>query len=484
MAFDITTPGPDALGGRDDSVTGFQLNELPVRGRIARLGPVIDEILSAHDYPASVAALVGEAVLIALLIGDSMKFEGRLIIQASGGNTNPGGIEGKGAVSFVVADYMPGEGVRGFAKFDADKVAKIESAHGPRPGAQALLGQGHFAMTIDQGSDMAPYQGVVALDGPSLGACAEHYFHQSEQLHTRLKLAVGEHYVGDDGRVWRAGGALIQRLAGDDVRASEDEDFEHVRALFRLNQLHPQPGPALLHLPAQPGGHANFGPGSPADAQRSLSLPVAFGRQHVHERISGDIVCLTGRAEDRGDGTVQDEEVERKVAREQMQVPGAVDLGRHHAGEARPTLLQKNAVVQHPGRVDDTPQGRQRPLYMRQNTGNVFVARDVSLRNFDGDACFAKLAENRLRGFCWGTAPQQHEVPGALPAQPAGCGQAQAAETASDQIGCIRIDKSSLSSITRAACRPLSHHNLADMFGLGHEAKGSANLLYREEMAR
>lgn len=232
MAFDITTPGPDALGGRDDSVTGFQLNELPVRGRIARLGPVIDEILSAHDYPASVAALVGEAVLIALLIGDSMKFEGRLIIQASGGNTNPGGIEGKGAVSFVVADYMPGEGVRGFAKFDAEKVAAIESAHGPRPGAQALLGQGHFAMTIDQGTDMAPYQGVVALDGPSLGACAEHYFHQSEQLHTRLKLAVGEHYVGDDGRVWRAGGALIQRLAGDDVRASEDEDFEHVRALF------------------------------------------------------------------------------------------------------------------------------------------------------------------------------------------------------------------------------------------------------------
>lgn len=232
LALDITTPGPDALGGRDDSITGFQLDALPVRGRIVRLGPVIDEILSAHDYPASVAALVGEAVLIALLIGDSMKFEGRLIIQASGGNTNPGGIEGKGAVSFVVADYTPSEGVRGFAKFDAGRVAELEKAHGSRPGAKALLGEGHFAMTIDQGADMAPYQGVVSLDGPSLAACAEHYFWQSEQLATRIKLAIGEHFVGDETRVWRAGGAMIQRLAGDDVRTSEDTEFDHVRALF------------------------------------------------------------------------------------------------------------------------------------------------------------------------------------------------------------------------------------------------------------
>lgn len=231
MALDITAPGPDDLGGKDDSVCGFQLDDLPVRGRVARLGPVIDEILSAHDYPASVAALTGEAVLLALLIGDSMKFEGRLIIQASGTNANPGGIEGKGAVSFVVADYTAGEGVRGFAKFNAERVKAVEAEHGPRPGAQKLLGEGHFAMTIDQGTDMAPYQGVVSLDGPSLAACAEHYFYQSEQLHTRIKLAVGEHYSGDT-RAWRAGGAMIQRLAGDETRASEDADFDHVRALF------------------------------------------------------------------------------------------------------------------------------------------------------------------------------------------------------------------------------------------------------------
>lgn len=232
MAADIKTPGLDALGADDDIVAGFQLAELPVRGRVARLGPVADEILSAHDYPPSVAALVGEAVLLALLIGDAMKFEGRLVIQASGGNTNPGGIEGKGPVSFVVADYVPGEGVRGFAKFDAERVAALEAEHGARPGAQALLGAGHFAMTIDQGPDMAPYQGVVSLDGPSLASCAEHYFHQSEQLHTRIRMAVGEHYAGQGKRTWRAGGAMIQRLAGDEVRASQDEDFEHVRALF------------------------------------------------------------------------------------------------------------------------------------------------------------------------------------------------------------------------------------------------------------
>jgi molecular chaperone Hsp33 len=232
MARDIPSPVPDALGGADDIVAGFALENRPVRGRIARLGGAVNDILSAHDYPASVAALTGEAVLLAVLIGDSLKFEGRLIVQASGENAGPGGAVGAGAVSFVVADYQVGQGVRAFAKYDADKVAAAEAAHGPRPGAQALLGAGHFVMTIDQGSDMDRYQGVVALDGPTLATCAEHYFAQSEQVPTRIRLAVGEELTGGGGRAWRAGGALIQKLAGDAARASDIEDFDHARALF------------------------------------------------------------------------------------------------------------------------------------------------------------------------------------------------------------------------------------------------------------
>lgn len=231
MADPIKSPGPDNLGDKDDIAAVFELENRPVRGRIVRLGPVIDDIIGAHDYPEAVAELVGEAVLLALLIGESLKFDGRLIIQASGSNTNPGQIEGAGPVFFVVADYVPSEGVRGFAKFDRDAVQAVTDEHGPRPGADKLLGAGTFAMTLDQGPGMEPYQGVVAIEGSSLARSAEHYFFQSEQVPTRFKLATGQH-SSETGTHWRAGGAILQKLAGDDVRSSDMEDFNHALALF------------------------------------------------------------------------------------------------------------------------------------------------------------------------------------------------------------------------------------------------------------
>lgn len=232
MDENFTSPGPGNAGRDDDNVAAFQLDTRPVSGRVVRLGPVIDEILSAHDLPVPVAALLGEAVLLAVLIGDSLKFDGRLIVQASGANTNPGGLGGGGAVSFIVADYAVGEGVRGFARFDAARVAALETEHGPRPGAERLLGSGAFAMTIDQGSDMDRYQGVVALEGPTLAACAEHYFAQSEQVPTRIRLAVGQEMLSGGQTRWRAGGAILQRIAGDDTRGHDIHAFSDAQVLF------------------------------------------------------------------------------------------------------------------------------------------------------------------------------------------------------------------------------------------------------------
>ena len=225
-------PGPDALGRDDDVVAAFHIEQRPVSGRIARLGSVADAILGAHGAPASVSALTGEAVLLAVLIGDTLKFKGRLVIQASGSNAAPGGVDGKGAVSFVVADYVPGEGVRGYARYDADKVAALEAEFGPRPGAERLMGEGSFALTLDQGPDMDIYQGVVALDGPSLASCAEHYFTQSEQVPTRIRLAVGQEVLGGGQTRWRAGGAILQRIAGDDNRGHDPHAFDDARVLF------------------------------------------------------------------------------------------------------------------------------------------------------------------------------------------------------------------------------------------------------------
>ena len=218
--------GDDPLGEADNIVAAYQLDQRPIRGRMAQLGDTIDEILSAHDYPESVAALVGEAVLLALLVGDSLKFDGRLIVQASGKD---------GPVKFVVADFATGEGVRGFAQYDREGVERLETEFGPRPGAEKLLGQGSFVMTIEQGSDMDRYQGVVALEGPSLATCAEHYFAQSEQVPTRIRLAVGQN-ITSEGPKWRAGAAMIQKLPGDHARPATKEDWEHGLALFETTE--------------------------------------------------------------------------------------------------------------------------------------------------------------------------------------------------------------------------------------------------------
>jgi molecular chaperone Hsp33 len=200
----------------DDAVTAFQIEGEPVRGRLARLGPAIDEILRGHDYPEPVANLLGEACALAALVGSNLKFDGRLIVEA----------RGNGPVRFVVADYDTSGGLRGYCGFDAEQVAAATTGFA-RPGARSLLGDGHFMMTVDQGPDMDRYQGVTVIDGETLALCAEQYFAQSEQTPTRVRLAVGQ----ADG-LWRAGGMLIQSVAEDDARGSTTEAWVRTQAHF------------------------------------------------------------------------------------------------------------------------------------------------------------------------------------------------------------------------------------------------------------
>lgn len=204
----------------DDVVTSFQIEGLPVRGRVVRLGAAVDEVLTRHDYPEPVANLLGEACALAALVGSSLKFEGRLIIQA----------QGDGPVRYVVVDYDTSGGLRGYCRFDADEVAKVSEGF-VRPGAKTLLGGGVFIMTLDQGPDMDRYQGVTPIEGETLALCAEQYFDQSEQTPTRVRLAVGQADTGE-GLKWRAGGILIQQIAGDETRGETQEAWTHVRALF------------------------------------------------------------------------------------------------------------------------------------------------------------------------------------------------------------------------------------------------------------
>ena len=204
----------------DDAVTAFQIEGEPVRGRLARLGPAIDEILRGHDYPEAVANLLGEACALAALVGSNLKFDGRLIVEA----------RGDGPVRFVVADYDTSGGLRGYCGFDAEQVAAAATGF-VRPGAKSLLGEGHFMMTVDQGPDMDRYQGVTAIEGETLALCAEQYFAQSEQTPTRVRLAVGQAAQKDGGQ-WRAGGMLIQSVAEDDARGSTTEAWVRTQAFF------------------------------------------------------------------------------------------------------------------------------------------------------------------------------------------------------------------------------------------------------------
>ena len=208
----------------DDLVATFQIEQQPARGRIVRLGAVVDEILRRHDYPEPVANLLGEACALAALVGSALKFEGRLIVQA----------QGKGPVSYVVADYDTSGGLRGYCSFDAERVAEAvaEAAKSfVRPGARTLLGEGVFVMTVDPADMNDRYQGVTPIDGETLALCAETYFAQSEQVPTRVRLAVGEVHDAD-GSAYRAGGMMIQNIAEDDARGSTEDAWVRAQALF------------------------------------------------------------------------------------------------------------------------------------------------------------------------------------------------------------------------------------------------------------
>jgi len=147
-------------------------------------------------------------------------FDGRLILQA----------QGDGPVSFVVADYDTTGALRGYCSYDPEKVAAVSTGFA-RPGAKTLLGTGVFIMTVDQGPEMDRYQGITPIEGETLALCAEHYFAQSEQVPTRVRLAVGQ--VQTDGRpTWRAGGLILQNVAEDDARGSTRDAWETAQALF------------------------------------------------------------------------------------------------------------------------------------------------------------------------------------------------------------------------------------------------------------
>jgi molecular chaperone Hsp33 len=185
----------------DDTVLPFQLDRPDIRGRVARLDGVLEKILSQHDYPGAVEALVAEATLLTALIGPTIKLRWKLSLQ----------IRGDGPIRIIATDYFAPESegapglIRAWASFDP---ARLDPD--ARPFQQ--IGKGYFALLIDQGAGTVPYQGITPLAGGSLAACAETYFAQSEQLPTRFALSFGRSRLAGRQEGWRGGGIMLQHM--------------------------------------------------------------------------------------------------------------------------------------------------------------------------------------------------------------------------------------------------------------------------------
>ena len=198
------TPEPMPLGARiawDDTVLPFQLDRSDIRGRVARLDGVLDEVLRQHDYSPQIEALVAEAALLTALIGQTIKLRWKLSLQ----------IRGEGAVRMIATDYygptddgQPAR-MRAWASYDAERLDP------DRPPFEQI-GTGYFAILIDQGPGTTPYQGITPIAGGSLSSCAETYFAQSEQLPTRFAVTFGRSQVPGEAQRWRAGGVMLQHM--------------------------------------------------------------------------------------------------------------------------------------------------------------------------------------------------------------------------------------------------------------------------------
>jgi len=200
----ITIPSREpSASTADDTVMPFEVAKLDLRGRVVRLGPAVDQILARHAYPQPVAKLLGEALVLTVMLGSALKIEGRFILQT----------QSDGPVRMLVVDFTAPDKVRACARFDKDRVAAAISSG--EAGGGPLLGKGHLAMTIDKGPDMNRYQGLVTLNGGSLEDVAQEYFFRSEQIPTRVRLAVAEELRAGSGGAthrWRAGGIMLQFL--------------------------------------------------------------------------------------------------------------------------------------------------------------------------------------------------------------------------------------------------------------------------------
>jgi molecular chaperone Hsp33 len=202
------SPAPAA-----DFVLPFDLPQVGLRGRVVRLEETSARALSAHVLPEAAARIAGEALALTVILGTSLKLDGRLTVQT----------KSDGPLDLITVDYYGAEkghsiGIRSYARLDRERFDEL-----PTPIAfDELAGDGALAITIEPRRGEQSYQGIVELSPSGIAASAETYFAQSEQLPTALRLAAGPVFSqGVKEPRWRAGGIMLQ--ATPEGRGSEDD---------------------------------------------------------------------------------------------------------------------------------------------------------------------------------------------------------------------------------------------------------------------
>jgi molecular chaperone Hsp33 len=211
----------------DDLIQPFMIDNSVARGRLVRLGSVVENVLSAHAYPDPVAALMGEMLALTGLMSVILKSDGVLTVQA----------KGDGPVPTIVTDVTYERAMRGYARIagSGDSRARIADADTTDLVAR-LLGRGHLSFTLDLRAQEERYQGIVALSGASLSDCADAYFRQSEQVDALVRLAAGR--AGHNGSArWRAAGFMLQRLPPSHAGGASPDDDDWRRALAFAGSL-------------------------------------------------------------------------------------------------------------------------------------------------------------------------------------------------------------------------------------------------------
>ncbi len=192
----------------DDVVLPFQIDPSGTRGRVVRLGPVVDGIVKRHNYPPLVARTLAEMIAMAAALAATLKYDGVFTLQT----------KGDGPIRVMLADVTSDGAIRGYAQYDADRLAEL----GDAPSVPKLFGAGYLAFTVDQGEHTERYQGIVELTGTTLAECAHHYFRQSEQFKAGLKVAAGATKDASGGLTWRAGAIMVQSLPPTGAQGSAE----------------------------------------------------------------------------------------------------------------------------------------------------------------------------------------------------------------------------------------------------------------------